>query len=355
MKKILLKYVLLTITAAFMLTGCLEESEVTGPVPYTSDTRTDIDVTNPSTFNGNYKPLEYVVDPEKTNVLDILYLQGSINLYYNVSSKKLTYNYGLKYTGYNTVGDYAKNIELLDFPEYTVDEDKKTVRFNNPLIINYNNETYTINSIQKVDDNLKTITDTASLSDINTQYTLCDPREIGSSNPKSCTSINGAMKYIGYYRIDSITCSDFIYIGGKDFAGEMVTNPSLLGLDVTIPITVKIQVAESSPLKQCFLKTSESNPYNLYYTNDKYTLTGSDYQGGLSSAFTKVGLIGLNVDDNFERTSQIEYKPKDTSFKDLTFGDAGNKVTMRLKFIDQGTLNASPVKEIDNIPYTVNP
>ncbi len=346
-----------------LISGCLEEKDVTGPIPYKSDTRTSIDTNKPETFNGNYRPLDYTVNPEKTNVLDIYTLQGAMNLWYNDNTTQLTYNYGLKYAGYDTSGDYAKQIPLIDIPEYSVDNDSITIKFNEPFITTYNNETYTINSIQKIDDNLKSISDNATIDDINTQYTLCDPREEGINNPKSCTSVDGAVKYIGYYRIESIYCGDTIYRGGEDFAGEMVTNPSLESdLDVVIPIIVKVQIANNSKLKQCFLESSNNYTNNLYYFKEDYKLTSDDYAQddgsiGLESAFTKVGLIGLSEEDDEKiRTSQIEYRPKDhTNYNDMTYGDNNNTVRMRLKIIEQGILNDPPAKDVDNTPYTTNP
>ena len=137
-------------------------------------------------------------------------------------------------------------------------------------------------------------------ADIIKEYKVCDPTIKNTTDDNSCASINGAMKYIGYYRVEKITCNNDIYIGGQDFAGEMVAAPTLgedpqNPLDVSIPITLKIQVSNNSNLKDCLLTTEEQNTGNIYYSNDKFLLTNKDYSGneGLLGAFSKVGLIGL--------------------------------------------------------------
>ena len=310
------------------------------------------------TFNGNYRALDYTVSPEKTDVLDIVDLKGSLTIQLNNETNKLQYLYGFSYTGYDeTNTNFAKQTELIDLPAYTVESDRITVKFTQPLVITNSstNETYTINSIQKVDDNLKSVTDISTVSDINFQYTICDPIVTGNISSQSCSSINGAMKYIGYYRIETITCGGTPYYGGTDFAGEMVTNPTLNNMDVSIPITVKIQVSNSSALKECMLTTGQQTNNNMYYSTKNYALTENDYSGGLNSAFEKVGLIGLQDNNQTIRTTQIDYEPKDESFKDLTFGSGNNLISMRLKMILQSELAQPPAKEVNNKPYITNP
>lgn len=361
MNKSFLKILTFSLLSFIVLMGCaaLEDKPVPDPKLYQSDTRTDINVDKLETFNGNYRALDYTVNPEKTDVLDVVDLKGSLTIQLNNETNKLQYLYGFSYTGYDeTNTNFAKQTELIDLPAYTVESDKITVRFTQPLVIKNSttNETYTINSIQKVDDNLKSVTDISTVSDINFQYTICDPFEKGSVNPKSCTSTDGALKYIGYYRIETITCGGKLYNGGTDFAGEMVTNPNLAqNLDVTIPITVKIQVSNSSALKQCMLTTDQQTNNNMYYSKNDYLLTGNDYFGGLNKAFEKVGLIGLQDNNQTIRTTQIDYEPKDNkSFKDLTFGNGNNLISMRLKMVMQGELNQAPIKDVANTPYTTN-
>lgn len=362
MNKSFLKILTFSLLSFIVLMGCaaLEDKPVPDPKPYQSDTRTPIQADNLETFNGNYRALDYIVSPEKTDVLDIVDLKGSLTIQLNNETNKLQYLYGFSYTGYDeTNTNFAKQTELIDLPPYTVESDRITVKFTQPLVIKNSstNETYTINSIQKVDDNLKSITDTSTVADINYQFTICDPFETGTANDKSCTSPNGAMKYIGYYRIETITCGGNEYTGGQDFAGEMVTNPSLApNLDVTIPITVKIQVSNSSNLKQCLLTTEQQTNNNMYFTNNNFLLTQNDYSGGLNTAFEKVGLIGLQDSNQIIRTSQIDYEPKNNkNFTDLTFGDGNNLVNMRLKMMLQGELGQTEVKTLENTPYTTTP
>lgn len=362
MKKSFLKILSFSILSFIFILGCaaLEDKPVPDPKPYVSDTRTPIQADKLETFNGNYRALDYTVSNEKTNVLDIYDLKGSLTIQLNNETNTLQYLYGFLYTGYDdTSSNMAKQTTLIDLPAYTVEADQITVKFTQPLVIQntYTNETYTINSIQKVDDNLKSVTDISTVADINYQFSICDPFETGTANDKSCISPNGAMKYIGYYRIETITCGGNVYTGGKDFAGEMVTNPSLAAnLDVTIPITVKIQVSNSSNLKQCLLTTEQQTNNNMYYTNNDFLLTSSDYSGSLNTAFEKVGLIGLRDNDQTIRTTQIDYEPKDSkTFTDLTFGDGKNLVNMRLKMMLQGVLGEPAVKTLENTPYTTAP
>ena len=362
MNKSFLKILTFSLLSFIVLMGCaaLEDKPVPDPKPYVSDTRTPIQADKLETFNGNYRALDYTVSNEKTNVLDIYDLKGSLTIQLNNETNKLQYLYGFSYTGYDeTNTNFAKQTELIDLPAYTVESDKITVKFTQPLVITNSstNETYTINSIQKVDDNLKSVTDISTVADINYQFTICDPFETGTANDKSCTSPNGAMKYIGYYRIETITCGGSVYTGGKDFVGEMVANPNLApNLDVTIPITVKIQVSNSSNLKQCLLTTEQQTNNNMYYTSNDFLLTNSDYSGGLNTAFEKVGLIGLRDNDQIIRTTQIDYEPKDSkTFTDLTFGDGKNLVNMRLKMMLQGVLGEPAVKTLENTPYTTAP
>lgn len=359
MNKLFLKILTFSLLSFIVLIGCaaLEDKPVPDPKPYVTEKNTPLDINNLDSFIGNYKPSIIVTEPLKSEI-DIDYLNGVINIYPNKGTNTLEYSYAVYKQGYKNNGALIKQPLLTSLGEVkidtTLDEDRYNITLTNPITITDNGVTYKITALKKINDSMTIVTDTTTEEEVTKTYTVCDPLIAGTVDPNSCTSVDGAMKYIGYYRIENITCADTTYYGGTDFAGEMVTNPSLAAnLDVTIPITVKIQVENNSALKQCLLTTDEQTN-NMYYKTTNYKLTAGDYSGGLNTAFEKVGLIGLKDSDATIRTTQINYNPKDASFGEMTFGDGKNKVTMRLKFIQSNTLNLLPVVQIQNSKYFNN-
>lgn len=355
MNKSFFKILTLTIVSSALFFGCaaLEDKPVPDPKPFVTEKNTPLDINNLDSFIGNYKPSIIVTEPLKTEI-DIDYLNGIINIFPNKTTNTLEYNYAVYNQGYKDNGSLTIQPTLTPLGEVKIDEtteyDRSHITLTNPITITTNGNTYKISALRKIADSMTNVTDSTTEKEITKTYTICDPLETGTSNDNSCTSPNGAMKYIGYYRIESMTCASNPYIGGTDFAGEMVVNPSLAqNLDVTIPITYKIQVTHPT-LKSCLIKTS-SGMDNLYYSTTSYTLKETDYSGGLNTAFEKVGLIGLKDNDVTIRTTQIDYNPKDTNYSDMTFGDSNNKVTMRLKFMQNSTLNLLPVVQIQNTKY----
>ncbi len=345
------KILLISILTLPLFSGCLFEEDVPDPIPYESEL-IKIDKNKPETFNGNYKALEYHIKNVKTDVLDIYTLQGSFNI-----NKGKTYNYFLKYNGYDTkTMDYYKQIDYINMPEYTIGKDGYTIVFKQPIKVQFDNNEYSVTSIKKTSNFYRNYSNTSTISDLNAQYYLCDPKVVGSNN--SCSSINGALKYIGHYKIETITCNNIQYVGGKDFAGEMTAAPTINtdngALQVAIPITIKVQVSNTSALKDCMLTQNETNNKNLYYKKTNFLLSGSQISP-LNNAFTNVGLIGLKDEtDEYIRTTEINYEPKDEkNFADVLFGN-NNKVTMRLRLTNQGDLN-NPPAELNNQPYTQNP
>ncbi len=357
MNKSFLKILTFSLLSFIMLMGCaaLEDKPVPDPKPFVTEKNTPLDMNNLDTFIGNYKPSVIVTDPLKSEI-DIDYLNGIINIFPNKTNNTLEYNYAVYNQGYKDNGSLTVQPTLTPLGNVTIDEttenDRSHITLTNPIIINTNGNTYKISALRKIADTMTNVTDSTTEEEVTKSYTVCDPLIGGNEDPNSCTNVDGAMKYIGYYRIESITCNSQPYYGGTDFAGEMVVNPSLASniVDVIIPITVKVQVENNSPLKQCLLTTDEQAS-NMYYKTNSYKLTGDDYSGGLNSAFEKVGLIGLKDNDVTIRTTQIDYNPKDTNYSDMTFGDSGNKVTMRLKFIQNSSLNLLPVVQIKNTNY----
>lgn len=356
MNKSFFKILTFSLLSFIVLMGCaaLEDKPVPDPKPWVTEKNTKLDMNNLDTFIGNYKPSIIVTEPLKSEI-DIDYLNGVINIYPNKDTNTLEYSYAVYKQGYKNNGTLIKQPTLVSLGEVkidtTLDEDRYNITLTNPITITDNGVTYKITALKKINDSMTIVTDTTTEEDVTKYYTICDPLETGTSNDNSCTSPNGAMKYIGYYRIENINCADTTYYGGTDFAGEMVVNPSLAqNLDVTIPITYKIQVTNPT-LKSCLIKT-DSGMDNLYYSTTSYTLKETDYSGGLNTAFEKVGLIGLKDSDATIRTTQIDYNPKNSNdYTDMTFGDSKNKVTMRLKFIQNSTLNLLPVVQIQNTKY----
>ncbi|HIZ89127.1 MAG TPA: hypothetical protein H9804_04220, partial [Candidatus Mucispirillum faecigallinarum] len=98
MKKHFLKYLAITMAAAFILTGCMEDKEVMPPIPYVAETATKIDINNKSTFIGNYSVVSFTKS-QNTNIIGLNSLAGGFIINYN--NNALQYNYALKYGGYN--------------------------------------------------------------------------------------------------------------------------------------------------------------------------------------------------------------------------------------------------------------
>lgn len=355
MNKSFLKRLTFSLLSFIVLMGCaaLEDKPVPDPKPWVTDNNTMLDINNLDTFIGNYKPSIIVTDPLKSEI-DIDYLNGVINIFPNKTTNQLEYNYAVYKQGYNDNGTLTMQHTLMPLGDVTIDEtteyDRSNITLATPITITTNGNTYKISALRKIGDSMTNFTNDTTEADVTKYYTICDPLETGTNNDNSCTSPNGAMKYIGYYRIESINCAGTSYTGGTDFAGEMVTNPSLAqNLNVTIPITYKIQVSNAT-LKSCLIKSTDNT--DIYYASNEYILTGNDYSGGLNTAFEKVGLIGLKDEtDAAIRTTQIDYSPKDTNYNNMTFGDNNNTVTMRLKFIQNSTLNLLPVVQIQNQGY----
>lgn len=357
MNKSFLKILTFSLLSFIVLMGCaaLEDKPVPDPKPFVTEKNTKLDMNNLDTFIGNYKPSIIVTEPLKSKI-DIDYLNGVINIFPNKIKNTLEYNYAVYNQGYKDNGSLTKQPTLLPLGNVTIDtslqEDRYNINLKTPITVTTNGNTYKITALRKIADSMTNVTDSTIEEEVTKTYTICDPLETGTNNDNSCTSPNGAMKYIGYYRIERINCNNIPYYGGTDFAGEMVVNPSLAqNLDVTIPITYKIQVTDNS-LKSCLIKTSGNGmDGNLYYSKTSYTLKEADYSGGLNTAFEKVGLIGLKDNDVTIRITQIDYNPKDSNYQDMTFGDGNNKVTMRLRFIQNSTLNLLPVVQVQDSKY----
>ncbi len=248
MNKRFLKTLALTLISSALFFGCaaLEDKPVPDPKPFVTEKNTPLDINNLDSFIGNYKPSIIVTEPLKTEI-DIDYLNGIINIFPNKTTNTLEYNYAVYNQGYKDNGSLTIQPTLTPLGEVKIDEtteyDRSHITLTNPITITTNGNTYKISALRKIADSMTNVTDSTTEKEITKTYTICDPLETGTSNDNSCTSPNGAMKYIGYYRIESMTCASNSYIGGTDFAGEMVVNPSLAqNLDVTIPITYKIQV-----------------------------------------------------------------------------------------------------------------
>lgn len=369
MKNKIFKPLFVALLTFAVLAGCeaLEDKEVQPPIPWETEKNTALDINTRSTFMGNYKPSKITLSP-LPNAPEVTYLNSVINIFPNNETNALDYNYAVQKQGYSTTGDFIKNIPFAKLSDVEILSDKYTINIASPIEIQDSTTTYYIHQLKKINDNMINFTEETVAADIIKEYKVCDPTIENTTDDNSCASINGAMKYIGYYRVEQITCNNDKYIGGQDFAGEMVAAPTLgedpqNPLDVSIPITLKIQVSNNSDLKDCLLTTEEQNTGNIYYSNDKFLLTNKDYSGneGLLGAFSKVGLIGLTTDNEEERTTQIDYAPKQnqkvensdgsTYFPEKTFGNTGNNATMRLKFMQSSTLNQLPVIVIDNSPY----
>lgn len=356
MKKNLLKYLLFTITVAFMLTGCMEEKDVMPPIPYIPEKPTEIDMNNKSTLEGSYSFAKFTQEPKK-NIVGINALAGGLLISYDKVNQKIEYQYIFRYGGYNNTSADLKLLSeknILNENDFTVNDDKYTITFNIPITYNADGVTYTINSITKTDDALTIIEENLNLDYFIGQTTkLCDPTlPVNNDDVKTC-GINGALKYVGYYRIDNITCGDINYIGGKDFAGEMTASADTSGLPayVTVPITMKFQIYNES-LKQCILTADQITNNSFFFQNMNYTIILDSGIPDFSAIFSDVGLIGLTSGTEDERRTYILYEPKNTDYTDMLFNN--NKVQLKLRIMQQAVGTATPEQSpvtLDNIKY----
>lgn len=344
MKKILLKYILFTITAAFMLTGCMEEKEVTPPIPYTPDKPTEIDMNNKSSLSGSYSFAKFT-QSAATNIVGINALAGGLLINYDAASGQIQYQYIFKYGGYNNTSAELKLLSektVLNENDFTVNDDKYTITFNTPITYNADGVTYTINSIKKTDDALTVIEESLNLDYFIGQTTkLCDPTlEANNDDDKTC-GINGALRYVGYYRIDGINCNDINYTGGTDFAGEMTASADTTGLpvSVTVPITMKFQIFNED-LKQCILTNEQIANNNFFFQQINYLIILAGGVPDFAAIFSDVGLIGLTSENEKERVSYILYEPKNENYSDMLFNN--NKVQLKLRIMQQGAGTKTP-------------
>lgn len=356
MNKSFLKLLTFSLLSFIGLMGCaaLEDKPVPDPIPYDSNVNTPIDDTKKSTYTGSYIVSELSVNGLQSGELHFPYMHGYFNIKTNDITGDFEYNYGSKYYGYQTIGNFVHNNIYSSLGIPTLQEDNYTIKLDTPIVITDNGMTYNITMLQKYSDKIVEITENSLENDIITIPSLCDPQDTAGTN--SCSSVPNALKYIGYYRINSMKCDGSSYVGGQDFVGEMTAAPSLDGNTqrVTLPITLKLQI-QNTNLNNCFYGTSNPQPTNnVYLKTTTYLLDTNNMDGGLTGIFTKVGLIGLVSEANVNtRTTQIDYYPKnnDTNFSEMLFGDGTKKVEMRIEIMKQGELNKSAVKTLENSNY----
>ena len=360
------QYKLLIIAIIFipLLSGCLfEDQPVPDPTPADGLVEnTPIDINNKQTFNGKYVITDMDIKNLPNNEIMFPYMYGYFNLKENSITGNLDYTYATKYNGYQTKGNFlsdASNTSNIITNNIEVQKDNYTIKLKQPIQISDNGLTYEVKSLIKASDVLSYITDNKELTeDANiVNSTLCDPL-VNNSSDKDCSTVIGAMKYVGYYRIENITCNNQTtsetktYKGGIDFTGEMTASfPNISGT-VVVPITTKIQI-KNNELKTCLLKKAEQEQNNnLYYSKTDYSI---NLEGlSIKDVFNKMGLVGIKDKDELIRNTQIIYNPKNnTDFTDVTFGDNNNKVSMRLLIMDN--INIQPVRTLEKIPYTTQP
>lgn len=346
MKKNILLILALQIAVSFIYGCAFEEQYVPDPKPAQKLNYTPIDENNSHTFIGKY--MVNALKIANTNSMYTSYMDGYIQLKLSPNGS-LEYNYGLSYNGYNNDSGYkTSEKDYTKLEQYQI-KDNRTITLNTPIVFKDNKYTYTINSLQKYDNDILSFDNMTNVNNVFYKTPeLCDPTI--ENGDESCASVNGALKYVGYYRIEKLTCNSNEYIGGKDFAGEMVATPSLNRLPnyVDLPLEIKVQI-KTETLKQCFLKTEEQSK-NIYLKNIEYKLKlDNDFK--LENIFQQVGLLGLASESNKNvRTTEIDFKPKNPNFTDMKFGN-NNEVSMRLKIIKQGMAGGIPVKKLDDIPY----
>lgn len=347
MKKNILLILALQIAVSFIYGCAFEEQYVPDPKPAQKLNYTPIDENNSHTFIGKY--MVNALKIANTNSMYTSYMDGYIQLKLSPNGS-LEYNYDLLYNGYNNDSGYkTSEKDYTKLEQYQI-KDNRTITLNTPIVFKDNKYTYTINSLQKYDNDILSFDNMTNVNNVFYKTPeLCDPTI--ENGDESCASVNGALKYVGYYRIEKLTCDSNEYIGGQDFAGEMVATPSLNGLPnyVYLPLEIKVQI-KTETLKQCFLKTEEQSK-NIYLKNIEYKLKlDNDFK--LENIFKQVGLVGLASESNKNvRTTEIDFKPQNPNFNDMKFGNNNNKVSMRLKIIKQGMAGGIPVKKLDDIPY----
>lgn len=347
MKKNILLILALQIAVSFIYGCAFEEQYVPDPKPAQKLNYTPIDENNSHTFIGKY--MVNALKIANTNSMYTSYMDGYIQLKLSPNGS-LEYNYDLLYNGYNNDSGYkTSEKDYTKLEQYQI-KDNRTITLNTPIVFKDNKYTYTINSLQKYDNDILSFDNMTNVNNVFYKTPeLCDPTI--ENGDESCASVNGALKYVGYYRIEKLTCNSNEYIGGQDFAGEMVATPSLNRLPnhVDLPLEIKVQI-KTETLKQCFLKTEEQSK-NIYLKNIKYELKlDNDFK--LENIFQQVGLLGLASESNKNvRTTEIDFKPKNRNFTDMKFGNNNNEVSMRLKIIKQGMAGGIPVKKLDDIPY----
>lgn len=349
------QYKLLIIAIIFipLLSGCLfGEQDVPDPKKFNSIINSPIDKDVLSSYVGKY----IVTDMDITYGLQadektFPYMNGYFNIKANDVTGKFEYTYASEYDGYQTDGEFMFKDIFMPFQDSDIttglQKDNYTIIFNTPIEITTNKLTYKIKSLKKYSDTAAVITDNATITKKeNIVYpTLCDPKEKEGLN--NCNIPNNALKYIGYYRVEKITCKkDSIqteYTGGKDFVGEMVAAPTLNGntLVVTLPISIKLKI-DNNDLKTCIFNNTHDT---IFFKETTYNLETKKLEGGLTGIFSKVGLIGLENEQNKDiRITEIDYHPKSDTFEDITLN--GNKISMRLKIMKDGQLNNPPVKTL---------
>lgn len=347
MKKNILLILALQIAVSFIYGCAFEEQYVPDPKPAQKLNYTPIDENNSHTFIGKY--MVNALKIANTNSMYTSYMDGYIQLKLSPNGS-LEYNYDLLYNGYNNDSGYkTSEKDYTKLEQYQI-KDNRTITLNTPIVFKDNKYTYTINSLQKYDNDILSFDNMTNVNNVFYKTPeLCDPTI--ENGDESCASVNGALKYVGYYRIEKLTCNSNEYIGGQDFAGEMVATPSLNRLPnyVDLPLEIKVQI-KTETLKQCFLKTEEQSK-NIYLKNIEYKLKlDNDFK--LENIFQQVGLLGLASESSKNvRTTEIDFKPKKPNFTDMKFGNNNNEVLMRLKIIKQGMAGGIPVKKLDDIPY----
>lgn len=359
MNKILLKYLLFTITATFMLTGCMEEKDIIPPKEATPPTGNPIPSTyNPSTFIGHYQITDFeAINP--ANSLNVMGLQGIVNIDYNAQKQQLAETFALEYAGYDASNEKLQRqldtqfLNLSNVQLYDADiAEPYYITFKTPIEITINNELYRVNTMKKLGETLYDI-EKVTLDDVSNLVRLCDP-SISDKSSKDCSNPQGAMKYIGYYRIEEITCGGKTYKGGSNtFAGEMTAHATMSTM-VDIPITVKFQVAkENIELANCLFGGVDTNLSLLFYHSSTYQVPLSA-AANLSETFSSLGLNGIKDSDNETiRTTMINYLPKnnDIDKTDMLFN--GNKIILKLKIQQQWLLgNINTIQKIlTDTPY----
>lgn len=359
MKNMLSKYMILMLFVTLLSAGCIEENEIQGPKPAVPPAGNQVPSTdNPPTFIGHYQITDFeAVNP--ANTLDVMALQGIFNMDYRAQSQQLAGTYALEYAGYNASDDKLQRqleAQLTDLSNVILYDagtaEPYYVTFKTPLELTIGNELYKVSTMKKLGDILFDI-ETVNLSKVSNLVKLCDPA-ISDKSDNDCSNINGAIKYIGYYRVEEITCGGKTYKGGGNtFAGEMTAHATMSTM-VDIPITVKFQVAkENVELANCLFGSVDTNPSLFFYYSSTYQVPLSA-ANDLTGTFASLGLNGIKDSENETvRTTMINYLPKNNNatFSDMLFNN--NKIALKLKVQQQWQLgNIDFIQKIlDDTPY----